>query len=135
MTVPGEIRKCADCGALISSGGNGRRRYCPDKPCKDRAHRKRLREAAAAAGVPVRANLAYLTTSTGGRRSNAQNARKAPKRRAPSLRVSYLKAADAVTEEIARQWLLDPARVRKRVETALKPLLSPAAREHLERGA
>jgi hypothetical protein len=135
VSAPREIRRCEGpkCPTLIDSGGNGRRKYCGDR-CKDRAYRARVAKLAAEQGTHVRASLTILSTPTRGRRSDAQTTRQTVKR-APSLRVSYRKAVEAATEEIARQWLLDPGRVRKRVEKALRPLLSPAAREHLERAA
>jgi hypothetical protein len=131
------------CSKLIDTGGNGRRLYCGEQ-CKDRAYRERVKAAAAAAGVPVKASLRFFGTpsapgSTGEGRADAQNKRKAAKRRPPSLRISYPKAVEALTAALTNAGghligMPEP-RARECAEQILRPHLSPKVREHLERAA
>lgn len=133
-------RKClCGCGEPIINR-SAQVRYVNERH-KQRAHRKRLKAAAEAAGLPASLSLKAVDSYTtgGNRRGDGQAGARAPqgtpsKPRKPSLRISYRKAVAAVSAELLRRGLVDPATRHAAdavAQSFLRPLLTDRQRAAL----
>lgn len=123
---------CCACGCGERLTGRRANALYYDERCRKRAYRARLRKRAEALGAPIHLSLKTLDAmgDTGNRRRDGHSAPSARKR-PPSIRISYLKAVEAVANAAP-----EPLRPNHAwAERILEPLLSPSAREHLKERA
>lgn len=118
---PQLVCKCG-CGKRLINRREGTLYF--DERCKRRAHRRKVKKALAAAGLPTSLSLQAATT-TRTRPGDARTARR------PDLRVSYRRAVDAVADVLVRLPGIDERAARRCATNALKPLLSEKARRSL----
>jgi hypothetical protein len=139
-------RKCAcNCGEPLINR-SAQVRYVNERH-KQRAHRRRLKAAAEAAGLPTSLSLKAIesATSTGNRRGDGHASAGKPQRtrskpRKPSLRISYRKAVKQVARHIAHNGDLGSKVLVRRgpweaatreAESLLSPLLTDRQRAAL----
>lgn len=110
---------------------------------RKRVYNRKLADARKAAGLPEHLNLATLTDTTEARPRDTQGGVHKRQRRSVDLRVSYLRAVEAVATSIAQdQRYLDvlidgdtavrPEDFRGVAEEILRPLLTPKQLAALE---